>query len=434
MGLGHFGGGVGAVRFLVERQAKVTVTDLKDEDALADSLAALEGLDVAYRLGGHREADFTDADMLVVSPAVPKSTSQWVQLARRHKIPITSEMNLFLRLCPATICAVTGSVGKSTTTAMIHHAMSRSQQFRDCYLGGNIGRSLLPEVDRIGPADLAVLELSSFMLDDADPLGFRPDVALVTNIVPNHLDRYGTMANYVRAKKRIARHQTPDDVLILNRSLKRNTRWKDVGQARRAFFDIEDERSIPHGLWRLSVPGRHNVENALGAWEACKALGVDPEEAVSHLQSYRGLPDRLELVGMIGGVNYVNDSKSTSPAAAITGLNAFPEGRILLIAGGSPKNVSYAEMARAIRERARVCIVIGQTGPEIAGAIMEEAGDDGTVTVLHAESLERAVALASEEARKGDVVLLSPGCASYDMFANYEERGHRFRTLVRALE
>ena len=431
MGLGHFGGGIGAVRYLVMSGARVTVTDLKDGESLKESVESLQDLDVVYHLGEHRTSDFTEADLLVVSPAVPKKTSPYIKLARQHRVPITSEMNLFLQACPAPICAVTGSVGKSTTTAMIHYVMDRTQTFRKCFLGGNIGRSLLPDLDAIGSRDLVVLELSSFMLDDAEELYFHPKVAVVTNIVPNHLDRYGEMADYVRSKKLIARFQVPDDTLILNRELMKTTRWKDVGDARRVIYSPDDP--LPDGKWNLAVPGRHNVTNGLAAFHACLALGARDYEIVSHLNTFSGLPDRLELVASIAGIHYVNDSKATTPESTITALEAFEKKKIILIAGGSPKNTCFTEMARRIVDRVRLCVVLGRTGPEI-GREMRAVDPDCDDILLHADSLERAVALAHDRARPGDVVLLSPGCASFDMFDNYTERGNRFRQLIRSLK
>ncbi len=334
MGLGFFGGGMGAARYFANRGARVTVTDLKTADELAHSIKALDGLDITFHLGGHVEDDFTDTDLLVVSPAVPRKKSRFYRLARRHKVPITTEMNLFLQQVPCTVCGVTGSIGKSTTTAMIHHVMSRNHVYRKCHLGGNIGQSLLEGVDEIGRSDLVVLELSSFMLEDAAELGISPNVAVVRDIVPNHLDRHGTMANYVKAKKYIARFQGAGDILVLNRKVLSNTRWNNVGQARRRIFDIDDH--VPQGLDELAVPGEHNRENALAAYTACLALGAADYEIVPHLKSFRGLPARLELVADVQGVRYFNHSKSSTPEAAVTALRSFPGGRIVLIACGSP--------------------------------------------------------------------------------------------------
>jgi UDP-N-acetylmuramoylalanine--D-glutamate ligase len=419
VGLGRFGGGVGVTQWLCQQGAKVTVVDKADEAALADSVAQLAGCEVTLHLGGHREADFVDTDLLVVNPAVPKDLPELLA-AEATGVPRTSEINLFLERCPAPVVGITGSVGKSTTTAMIGEILAGKFS---AHVGGNIGGSLLGVLADIQPDHVVVVELSSFQLEDLPLLGVGPNVAVVTNLQPNHLDRHGDMANYGAAKKNIVAFQRPDDVLVLNRADAQLAAWADDALGRVDWFDPADEP------FELAIPGLHNQANAQAAWAAARQLGIDRQTAAAALKEFRGLPHRLQLAAQRDGVRYVNDSKCTTPGGAMVALDAFERGRCVILVGGYDKGVGFDELGQALAERAKGVIAMGQTGPAIAAAV-EGARQGQSPVVEKADDLPSAVAAAERLAEPGDVVLLSPACASYDQFDNYEQRGDVFVHLA----
>ncbi|MHC4788455.1 MAG: UDP-N-acetylmuramoyl-L-alanine--D-glutamate ligase [Planctomycetota bacterium] len=452
MGLGLFGGGEGAARFLMQQGATLTVTDLRPAEKLAAPLSRLKDLPINYSLGEHASEDFVGADLVVANPAVPRSNS-FLHAAHRAGVPIASPMNLFLALCPAPIAAVTGSNGKSTTTALLAAMLRRGRG--GVWLGGNIGGSLLPALSRIAPADLVVLELSSFQLEDAAVLGWSPHVAVVTNITPNHLDRHPNLSHYAQAKRQIVRQQGPADFAVLNARDQALRGWARAGLPGQAvYFDSAPQSgALLDGvsllgdrlLWRsgsrhevicrraeVPLPGRHNVENAMAAAAAARCLGTDALQVRQGLCSFVGLEHRLELVGEHDGVRFYNDSYSTTPAAAVAAVESFA-GPLTLIAGGYDKKIDLSPLARAAGASVKVFVAMGQTGPRLASAVRRESGRLGrSVLVLEGiRTLEEAVRAAAEVSMPGWSVLFSPGCASYDMFENYEDRGQRFKGLVR---
>ncbi len=442
MGLGSFGGGIGAAAFLHDLGARVTVTDMKTELDLTRSLDSLRNRDIRFVLGRHDREDFTHTDMVVVSPAVPR-TSSYIRAASEAGVPLRTEIGLFVERCPAPVCGVTGSNGKTTTVSMLGAILAASGLPHR--IGGNIGGSLLAELTAISPEDRVVLELSSFQIEWLDELGWSPRVAAVLNVMPNHLDRHGTFEAYADAKGRLLDHQGPEDITVLNagnpasRAMQSRTRgeiqwfgnildgdgftYADGWIVRRVNGAVERIFDTA----RLLVPGGHNIENALAAVACAHALGVPVKAVAEGLAGFRGVTHRLELVGEISGVKYYNDSKATTPEAATVGITAF-ERSVIPILGGYDKGVSFDGMARAVSGKIRWAALIGVTAPLIRDSLAG-AGVDSTIY----GSFEEAFAACAGRARPGDVVLLSPGCASYDMFNNYEERGERFRELVRAL-
>jgi UDP-N-acetylmuramoylalanine--D-glutamate ligase len=419
VGLGRFGGGIGVTKWLCGQGAVVTVSDRADAEALAGSIAQLDGLDVTLHLGSHDLDDFLNADLLVVSPAIPQDIAP-LQAAAAG-IPRTSEMNLFIERCGAPIIGITGSVGKSTTTAMIGEILSRKYEV---HVGGNIGKSLLGQLDEIRPDHLVVLELSSFQLEQAEALGVSPQVSLVTNLTPNHLDRHGTMDAYGRAKQNIFRFQKSSDLLILNSDDPETQGWAELAPGRVEFFDPCGE------AFELQVTGEHNQYNAQAAWAVAREFGVDRTTAADALGQFESLSHRLQLAVEGRGVKFYNDSKCTTPGGLIVALDAFDPRTVIVIAGGSDKDVSFDKMGAAIARRAKAIVVIGTTAEKIAASV-EAARCDAEPAVLRAADLETAVQTASGLAEAGDVVLLSPACASYDMFTNYQQRGDRFVELAR---
>jgi len=419
VGLGRFGGGIGVTRWLCDLGADVTVSDCASRDKLADSVRQLGGCDVTLHLGGHDLDDFLGADLLVVSPAVPPDLPA-LQAAAEAGIEQTTEINLFLERCRAPVVGITGSVGKSTTTAMAGEILSRRFTV---HVGGNIGRSLLADLDSIRPDHLVVLEMSSFQLEATPRIGVSPHVALVTNLVPNHLDRHGTMEAYAHAKQNIFRFQNDSDVLILNAADEALKGWARMAPGRAVQFDPAGDP------FELNVLGGHNQANAQAAWSAARECGIDRATAAEVLEGFKALPHRLQLVASAGGVKYYNDSKCTTPGGAVVAIEAFEPRKVVLIAGGYNKGVSFDELGDAIAGSAKALVVIGATADKIAAAA-EESRCGELPAIRKAGDLRSAVAAASDLASAGDVVLLSPACASYDMFVNYEQRGEQFAGLA----
>lgn len=441
MGLGLFGGGVGVVEFLAKNGARVTVTDLKTKKELAKSLSRLKGLSVTYHLGEHIKKDFTDCDFVVVNPAVPIE-SPFIKCAIKAGVPLETEMNLFFKLCKGRIIGITGSNGKTTTTALVGEILNRSN--KKTWVGGNIGKSLLEDTRRIKPGDLVVLELSSFQLDNLGRISRSPNIAVVTNISPNHLDRHKTMRNYIAAKQEILKYQKAGDWACLN---------SDDATIIKYFKPIHGVNLLKFSTQKVSVPifskgdyiyvsgrkldvssrkllGWFNLENMCAAsaayLAACKGKLAKLSVLESVFNGFKGVEHRLEFVRFINGVKFYNDSIATNPKSTIEALNALP-GDIILIAGGYDKKLSFDELADAIDRRVKMLLLIGQTADKISGLVRQR---NRNIPILKCNSLDRAVQNAFINAIPGNTVLLSPACASYDMFTNFTERGKLFKKLV----
>lgn len=445
MGLGRFGGGLGVVRWLAARGAEVLVTDLAAPESLSEPLDRLKDLidagRVRLRLGEHNVSDFTTCGLVVASPAVPAPwDNRFLRAARAAGVPITTEIGLAVERLPdrAHVIGVTGTAGKSTTSAMIHHVLSALAPAGSLF-GGNIGGSLLGALDDPpDPRRWVVLELSSFMLHWLRP--WSPGIAVVTNLSGNHLDWHGTLEHYRASKQALLEGQKPGDVAVLGPGV---ADWATAEGVRRIAVDAGAR------VRGLAVPGAHNGLNATVARAACLAALVgEPTEggqagSLSHrgeeeeaplgrieerLRTFAGLPHRLEAVCVRGGRRFYNDSKSTTPEASVLAVRAFAEppepgaGRVHLIAGGYDKKSDLAPIA-ALAGRLAGLYAIGTTGPWL----VEHGRAHGCGT------LEAAVSAAWERSRPGDVILLSPGCASWDQFTNYEARGEAFRRLACAL-
>lgn len=423
MGLGRFGGGVGVSRYLVQQNARVLVTDLLPAEKLAPSLAALQGLPIDYRLGEHRVEDFQNADLIVVNPAVDRRNNPYLQAAVQAGVPLTSEIRLLVSQLPnrQRTIGVTGTAGKSTTTAMIGHILARRLGPDRVHVGGNLGGSLLESLSRIRPTDWVVLELSSFMLEDLAADRWSPHVAVITNISPNHLDRHDSFQDYVRAKQHILEYQAPTDLAVLGTDLPPQIQPRHSRVIR---MPADLGGTIP-----LSIPGKHNQANAWLAIEATLAADISPGQAVAALRDFPGLPHRLQLVAEHQGVRFFNDSKATTPEAAMLALQCFPRGVVHIILGGYDKKSDLSGLATAAAHHCRAIYTIGTTGPAIAAAAQAA---NGPAQVYECHHLDNAVQSLMRNIRPGDVVLLSPGCASWDQFDNYEARGQAFIHAVHA--
>lgn len=446
VGLGLFGGGVGAVRFFVRKGAEVTVTDLKSRGELVETVEALSDLPVHFVLGGHREEDFRNSDIVVPGPAVHPD-SPYLKAAREAGVPVVWRDNLLFLLCRAPIIGVTGSNGKSTATSLLGDILVHHDP--RTLVGGNLGGSLLEEVENV-PEDVpVVLELSSFQLEALTEVRRSPHIAVVLNFSPDHLDRHGTLRAYAEAKRNILRFQGPEDLAVLNQDDPEVRCWGKGHPGK--VWGFSAERPVEGVFLRdgkvwgrrngeevvlferddLALPGLHNLYNAMAASAAAWAWGVPPETIREEVRAFRGLEHRLEFVREVRGVRYYNDSKATTPEATLAAIRAFGEG-VVLIAGGYDKKLPLDELAGEIAHRAKAAVFMGQTGSLLA-RLVEEAGGESRPRVRLCASLEEAVDEASRLAGPGDVVVLSPACASYDMFRNYEERGKKFKDLVMAL-
>jgi UDP-N-acetylmuramoylalanine--D-glutamate ligase len=416
MGLGRFGGGTGAARWWLDQGARVLVTDLRTGDELGDAVAPLEALSAGnrleWRLGEHRTDDFCNTDLVIANPAVPMPwDNPYLRAAWDAGVHVTTEITLLIeQLDRDRVIGITGSAGKSTTAAMVHHVLTSCNV--ESVLGGNIGGSLLPMLQEARDAEAVVLELSSAMLwwlgatEDAPPGTplWSPRVALTTNIEPNHLDWHGNEPHYRACKAGLVRHQVDGDMHICG----------DPGG----------------DAIQLRLPGTHNQANARMAAAAAMALtSIDLEAATSCLGTFTGLPHRLQQVHEHEGCIYYNDSKSTTPAATLLALEAMPDGSgVHLIAGGHDKGIALDAIARASTGLAGL-YTIGATGPGLADA----ASQEGARAVHDCTTLEQAVASASSRMEAGDILLLSPGCASWDQFEHFQQRGDRFTELARAI-
>lgn len=441
MGLGRFGGGVGVARWLARQGARVLVTDQEEPDALTASVNQLDGLPVEFVLGQHRDPDFRAADLVVVNPAVPPN-SPFLKIAADAGVPVTTEINLFLERCRGFTVGVTGSVGKSTTTAMIGHVLERTLTDRRIWVGGNIGVSLLEKVGEIAVTDTVVLELSSFQLERTTALEWSANLAVLTNILPNHLDWHGSQAGYAAAKLNLFRFQNPqfdralvhDDASLIAQ-LRQAGRvdhnvWiyglRDGAAGVRALADssLGTRRPATWPELRLQVPGTHNRQNAAAALSVAHLLGVPGAAACAALAGFSGLEHRLQRVIEQAGTTFYNDSKSTTPEAAITAMNAI-ESPVLVILGGYDKGSDLSGLAQFAAQRAKFSACIGTTGPRLQELI---AGAGGQAELVG--DLTSAVQACRARATVGDAVLLSPGCASWDQFDDYRQRGELFARLV----
>lgn len=425
MGLGRFGGGVDAAQFAAEQGAEVVITDLAAQQQLSKSMEELKGFgDIEYHLGSHSHADFKEADVIIVNPAI-RPDNQYVQLAREHNKLVTSQIEIFFQLCPATIIGITGAAGKSTTASLTAHLLRNTSQ-KKVWLGGNIGNEpLLTVADQIKPDDLVVLELSSFQIEQLAQIQKAPHIALLTNLTPNHLDRYDTFANYCAAKEGIFKFQKSPAVSIFNAEDKIATEWfekykEDSNRTCLKFSADDVSEKIRNSF---SLPGRANLSNLAAALCIARHFGVEDDKIIESLPNFKALPHRLEFVAEINGVKWYNDSKATTPQSAIASLEAF-EQPVIIIAGGYDKNIPFDEFGQRITQKAKAAILFGKTAQKIASAISNTKKEI-------VSSLAEAVNSARKLAESGDIVLLSPACASYDIFDNFEQRGEEFCRLAR---
>jgi UDP-N-acetylmuramoylalanine--D-glutamate ligase len=440
VGLGK--SGKSAALFLRALGAQVTVSDSRSAEALASEIPALLDAGVMVETGGHGLLTFRRQDLIVVSPGVPYDTPELKQM-RAFGLPIIGELELASRFLQGQIVAITGSNGKTTTTALL------GKIFADAggptMVGGNIGTPVIDLIPQSTPQTTSVLEVSSFQLETVEQ--FRPHIAVVLNITQDHLDRHGTFENYAAMKARITAQQTPDDFFVLNAEDKPTQML--AARTKAQVFWFSGRRAIKQGafvhgesivflpregakpepvmpLAEIPLKGAHNVENVLAAVCAARLGGVSTESIRASVASFKAVEHRLEFVATVRAVAFYNDSKATNVDATKKALEAFPGG-VHLILGGKDKNSDYTELADLLRARVKIVYTIGSAAEKIERHLA------GVVKIVSAGTLDRAVRQAAQVAVPGDVVLLAPACASFDQFTSYEHRGRVFKQLVKGL-
>ncbi len=427
--------GIAAARVLHSLGARVTITDKKPLGQLAEQVQALGRGEIKIEAGGHPDRIFVEAGLIVLSPGVPKIPQ--VLAARRHGVPVISELELGWLLSDAPFLGITGTNGKSTVTTLVGLMLKKAGI--KVLVAGNIGNALTETPELLHGQDWIVVELSSFQLEDIDT--FRPRVAAVLNITQDHLDRYKDITEYGEAKARIFENQHREDVLVLNfddplvRALASRALSRVVPFSRSEKHEtgayIENGRLMVRGetvcgIDEILIKGVHNIENAMAASAAALAAGADQASVAAVLREFPGLEHRLEFVREKDGVTYINDSKGTNVGAVMKSVEGFTR-PVILIAGGLDKGSDFSPLTGLFKERVKLLILIGKAAGTMAGAL-----GGSTETVL-AKTLRDAVQLAATRATRGDVVLLSPACASFDMFKDFEDRGRQFKEAVKNL-
>jgi UDP-N-acetylmuramoylalanine--D-glutamate ligase len=447
VGLGK--SGVASALFLKERGARVTVSDTKSGNELRNEIPSLLDHGITVETGGHGERTFRGQDLIVVSPGVPVDAPSLVQ-ARAMGEAVIGEIELAAQFLPGPIVGITGSNGKTTTTTLTGEILTAGGL--PTLVGGNIGTPAISLAERAKRETVVVLEVSSFQLETIQT--FRPKVAVVLNVTPDHLDRHRTFEAYVDAKARIFENQRGDDFAVLNED--DPTCVTMAARTRARVFWFSRQKEVKQGAWvregniffrdgtgsqrssqreimlvsEIPLKGAHNLENVLAAVCAGALMGCAPEKIRQAVRDFKAVEHRLEFVATIRGVDYYNDSKATNVDATIKALESFPA-NILLILGGKDKGSDYKVLNELLRQRVKRVYTIGAAAGKIESQIVSPKS--GNVEVVHAETLENALRKANAVAEPGDVVLLAPACASFDQFKNYEQRGLAFKEIVRGL-
>ncbi|MCI8403474.1 MAG: UDP-N-acetylmuramoyl-L-alanine--D-glutamate ligase [Clostridia bacterium] len=429
------------IKYLVELGAEVTACDKRDRDDLGENYTELEKLGVKFRLG-EGYLNNLSGDIIFKTPGMRFDVPELIAAKEKGSV-VTSEMEVFFDICPSHIIAVTGSDGKTTTTTLIHKMMTRAGY--KTWLGGNIGNPLLTDAEKMKADDWVILELSSFQLHT---MRKSPEIAVITNISPNHLDMHKDYQEYIDAKKNIMLYQNMENVLVVNLD---NEVTAEIGKeangtvryfSRQKTADVHlDGENIKRGsdivlnIHDIKIPGMHNVENYMTAIAVVEGL-VDDAVITDVAKSFGGVEHRIELVRMVDGVSYYNSSIDSSPNRTINTLRVFPE-KVIMIGGGKDKGIPYDEIGPSIAEHVKVLILIGPTSDKIQDALdaeIKKTGNGKDIEVIRVSSYEDAVNTAKSRAVEGDTVILTPASTSFDMFRNFEERGNLFKKLVNELK
>ena len=433
------------IEIFSDKGAVVTLCDKKQLEGFGEYAETLKKLGVKLSLGDNYLEGLKNQDMIMRTPGFEFYTKE-LQDRIAEGTQVTSEMELFFQLCPCKIYAVTGSDGKTTTTTLISEMLKEAG--KTVHLGGNIGKALLPVVESVQPDDIAVVELSSFQLISMHQ---SPDVAVVTNVTPNHLDHHKDMQEYIDAKRNILLYQDRNCKAVLgyendvSRNMEDDVRgkcvfftrltdishWPDCGYIDNDGMLCVGEHKIVHQD-NVGLRGKHNLENLLAAF--CAVNGEVPYEVMTKVaEEFRGVEHRIEPVRTLNGVQWFNDSIASSPTRTIAGLKSFPQ-KICIIAGGYDKKIPYEPLAQPVIENVKLLVLMGQTGPLIEKAVKSHPDyEKSGIKILHADSMEQAVQLMYENTHRGDIVSLSPASASFDLYPNFEVRGVHYKNLVKEL-
>lgn len=427
MGLGLHGGGKGVVKFLAEQGAKILVTDLKTKKELKESIKELKDYKINYVLGKHRVGDFKNADLIIKNPGVPKN-SKYLKIARKNKIPIETDVGLFFELCPSKkIIGITGTKGKSTVATLIAKLLATKYH---AVLAGNIRTSVLEELPKVKKNTIVVLELSSWQLEDLKPYKKSPYIAVITNIMQDHLNRYRGMGDYIKAKELIFKFQKPDDVLILNYDDKIVREFARKSRSKTIFYLKSQTRNY---LKYIHLLGEHNLYNISAAITVAKIFKIPNSLIKKALENFKGIEGRLEFVKKNKGVEYFNDTTATTPEATIAALRTLPLSKdIILIAGGTDKNLKFKELIKEINKRVKLLILLPGTATKKLKKELEIRNT--RYEIRDTKTMKQAVSMASKNAEQDDIILLSPGCASFGLFQHEFDRGEQFKRCVEKLQ
>ena len=423
------------IRFLTKFGACVTARDKKEREAIAEKAAELESMGVTL-VCGEKYLDGISDDIIFKTPGMRPDNPYLLEAAEKGSV-LTSEMELFFELCPCRIFAVTGSDGKTTTTPLIYNILKQAGY--TCYLGGNIGRPLIGDIEKIKESDMAVLELSSFQLFSMKK---SANTAVVTNLSPNHLDWHKNMAEYEEAKKNVYKFQNENDTLIVNYDNEITRRMYGEAKGKAVYFSRKEKIGVyaADGIVRdengaeimkvsdIKLPGNHNLENYLAAAAATKDF-VSYDDIKEVARNFSGVEHRIELFREFNGIKFYNDSIASSPTRTLAALNSFSQ-KLIMISGGYDKKIPFDTIGKPVQEKVKELVLVGATAEKIKTAV-ENAGSDTHITVCR--SFEEAVQTAYGYAKEGDIVILSPMCASFDLFDNFMQRGNRFKELVNRL-
>lgn len=448
MGLGLHGGGVGIAKFFYIQGADVLVTDLKTKEQLSDSIKKLKKFKIKYTLGKHKVKDFITADLIIKNPDVLNS-SPYLEIAQKNNVKIETDINLFFELSKAFIIGITGTKGKSTVASLIYYILK--SKYPRTFLAGNIGVSPLELLSKIKKGDKIVLELSSFELED---LHKSPNIAVITNILPDHLNRYKSMADYISAKKIIFKHQGKKNILILNYDDKILRSFSTNANLNYYFYSLKEKPENPScflkgndvfcengekpiiNLKDFKLQGEHNFSNLLAAVSVARLMKISSDSIKKSVKLFRGIHSRQELVRELNGVKYFNDTTATMPDAVIAALRTFYErladSKLILICGGQDKNLNYHNLVKEINEKVSYLVILpGTASDRIRKELLKI---NSKIPVIEVTSMENAVKEANNKAGKKDIVLLSPAAASFNLFKNEFDRGEQFKKFIKKLK
>lgn len=435
--------GVPLVKVLIDIGAIVIVNDMKSKKQLEKSISELKDYEVEYILGRHPDSldEVGHIDLVVVSPGIPLEIT-FIKSIIKKQIEIIGEIELAYRLTKSSIIAITGTNGKTTTTALIGEIVEDSKM--TAYVVGNIGIAAISKALESKPEEVMVMEISSFQLESV--VNFRPKIAVFLNITPDHLDRHKTMQNYQNAKANIFCKQKKNDYAVLNFDDPIVKEMSNRIDAKKVFFSRKeilsdgiyvennhiiigfDKKEKVIEISKIKIPGKHNLENALAATATAYIMGIETHIIKKTLETFEGVEHRLEFIDEINGIKFINDSKGTNPSASIKAIDAV-NSPVLLVAGGMNKGSEFNELIQKFNNKVREMLVFGET----ANKLHDTALDEGFLNVRKVTNLDEAVRLAFKKATKGDTILLSPACASWDMYENFEKRGEHFKEIVSSI-